>query len=186
MSHRNARLIDAPTGRFRILNLVEIEIPGPWLWRCEDIDEQDAKGVTFLGYPDLSEKPHVASITVVDVSTDPTEPDISTMDASGVSLLDERLEREVSQHWRDQGGRLVAWMGSHLNIQRTPPALLTAYTVGDHEKERQFIAMRILAGSRKVVMVGSFDVKEAALLARSIFSVLNGVSVLPTAFQTAL
>jgi hypothetical protein len=120
----------------------------------------------------------VASITVVDATDDPTEPDISTLHQPDIPALDNFLPEEISKQLSADGMEMIQWMSSQLNQSDHFKGLVTAYVVRDQGKERQFIALRFKAKGRKVVAIGVFDIAKKEVLAAPIFNVMRNMAVL--------
>ena len=178
---QNAALVDSKHGVFSVLGLVSLRLGGPYLWHGEDIDDDCAKGTIFRAYEcvDASDgDTDVASILVVDVSNDPTEPDIGLLNSDGVLALDEELRAGIEAELGASGMSVVRWMSSQLNQNETQKALVTFYTVHDHGKERQFLAVRMRVRSRKVVAIGAFDKNKGDTLAAPIVGVLRNMRLL--------
>ena len=92
MGPKNADFIGG--GVFRILNRVKIRLPGKWWWHTEDIEDATARGVIFRaheGHDDLD----VAYLIVVDVTSDPSEPDISLLEQGDVAAVYQVLEAAI-------------------------------------------------------------------------------------------
>jgi hypothetical protein len=166
MGPKNAEYIGS-RGVFRVLNRVEIQLLGKWWWHGEDIEDATAQGVIFRAYREHGGL-DVAYLIVVDVTDDPTEPDISLLKHGDVAQLDRVLEAAIRQEMTDQGSELVRWMSSHLNEAESNKGLVTAYIIKDCDKERQMIALRMMINQRKMILMGCFDVAEANTLASQI------------------
>ena len=181
MAVRNSDLIDAEKGVFSVLGLVALRLGGPYWWNGEDIDEEIFKGAVFRAYePEDAEKGclDVASITVVDATNDPTEPDISTLEEGGVPSLDSFLHESIKTQLMADGMELIKWMSSNLNHSGNLKVLVTAYIANDQGKQRQFIALRTKAKDRKIVAIGVFDVEKKEVLAVPIFNIMQNMVVL--------
>jgi hypothetical protein len=137
-------------GVFNVMNITDIRLPGPWCWHGEDIEQPDAKGVIFRAYR-RSGGLDIAYLLVADVTTDPTEPDISDLIAADVPELDQRLEAGIRDQFETQSTTLTRWMSSRLNEDRGQRALLTAYIITDSGKDRQMMAVRMKIHGRKMI-----------------------------------
>jgi hypothetical protein len=177
MGPKNAEYISS-RGIFRVLNRVEIHLPGKWWWHGEDIEDTTAQGVIFRAYREHGGL-DVAYLIVVDVTSDPTEPDISLLKHEDVAGLDRVLEAFIRQDMANQGSELVRWMSSQLNEADSQRGLVTAYIRKDSGKERQIIALRMTINSRKMILMGCFDVADADSLASEIFNAMGQVTILP-------
>lgn len=185
MEIQNSELIDPEQGIFSILGLVTLRLGGPYWWQTEDIDEETAIGAIFRAYErenleDDVDKDvlDVASITVVDVTDDPSERDVSLIEQADIPLLDESLHMGIEKQLAADGMKLTKWMSSHLNKSESLQNLVTAYIANDQGKERQFIAVRMKVKGRKVVAVGIFDIAKKDKLAAPVFNILKSMAVI--------
>ena len=181
MPIRNSDLVDPERGLFSILGLVAVRLDESHWWQSEDIDREGAQGAIFRAYkPEVAEQGEleVASITVVDVTDDPTEPDIDTLKQADIPALDSFLRHAISEQFLGDGRQMTRWMSSQLNESNELKGLVTAYIAMEEGKERQFIALRIKVKNRKLVAVGIFDVAEKDVLAAPIFNAIRNMVVL--------
>jgi hypothetical protein len=169
MKINNSVLIDSNL-KFLILDKIIVDLFDGYTWQGADIDDPNTKGSIFYAYdnpPSLS----VASIAVVDVSEDITEPDISLMKQEDVDRVDNQIRSAV-----ESGMNLTKWMSSHLNETENQKGLVTAYVTADQGKEWQYIALRLSANNRKIVVIGSFDISKSDELASPIFNTMKNTS----------
>lgn len=181
MTIQNSDLIDPEQSVYSVLGLVAFRLTGPYWWHCKDIDDEMAKGSVFRAYePEDAERGglDVASITVVDVTNDTTEPDVSALAQSDIPPLDDVLQEGIQAQLVVRGMELIRWMSSYLNQVGNLKGLVTAYIVKDHGKERQYFALRIKIKGRKVVAVGVFDIAKKDVLAVPIFNILRNMALL--------
>jgi hypothetical protein len=177
MVTRNVRLVSKERAAFNILGRIELCLPGPWWWHTEDIDEQSATGAIFRAYAD--DGAELAHLIVVDVTTDASEPDVSSIRQNDVPNLDHALQSGIRQHLAAQGIEVLKWMSSHLNETTNLKALVTAYVVKDNGKDRQMIAARLTIEGRKMILMGCFDVTAADILAVPIYRAMQEVTIVP-------
>jgi hypothetical protein len=166
----NATLTDE--SRFEVLGLASIALFGPWWWHTEDLNKPGAVGAIFRCYEKGNEN-ELGYLLVADLSQDPTEPDITTYEDSGIPELDRFLESEVRNLMARDGREMVRWMSSQLNRRSYGKALVTAYIARDQGRDRQYIDIRVRAQQRNVVVAGCFDVNRADELAKPIFYALS-------------
>ena len=175
----NRKLIDSRKGIFTILGLLSLRLPGQWWWHSEDINEPNAKGSIFRTWGDGDPSGlDIAYLLVVDVTDDPTEPDISVLTRADVPSIDQFLQKGIAQSLKENEIELVKWMSSQLNETDSNKGLVTAYITLDQGKERQFIVLRLSIKGHKVVVMGCFDVEQRKILAGPIFEALQNVKVL--------
>lgn len=177
---RNSKQVDAENGRFTVLDMVTLQLSGPFVWQGKDINEDKARGSAFFAFePDdpNETKVSVATITVADVTLDPSEPDVSTLNQTDVSTIDTYLRSEIQKQVSLAGDEIGQWMGSHLNQSEQIKGLVTAYTLQEFEKVTQYIDLRITIGGRKLFLNGNFDISKKDQLAGLVYCVLRNVVV---------
>lgn len=170
MAFKNSVLIDNDLLVFEILDFVRIQLFNGVIWQGEDINDASAKGAAFYAY-DEPPTESIASITIVDVSNDAQELDVSKLDAGSVEDFDASLKSAVGKNMD-----LIQWMGSQLNQTEKMKGLVTAYVVRNNGKEWQYIACRFNVQNRKLAAVGMFDVSKQDPLAKLVFQSLRSVS----------
>jgi hypothetical protein len=165
---------------FTVLDSFSIEPPSPLWWQVEDIDSELSRGAVFRGYLKESSTER-AQLVIVDVSDDPTEPLVGSMNETDVANLDRRLSTEIRAAVESQGQKLVRWMSSHLNETSVGGGLVTAYIKNDPLcGDRQVIDLRMTLGAKKMVLEGVFNVADANLLAAPVYkSLVEARVVLP-------
>jgi hypothetical protein len=180
----NSNLIDPEQGVFSVLGLVAFRLSGlggHYFWQCEDIDGEMAKGAAFHAWAPEDAKEGglaIASITVVDASNDPTEPDVSVLEQDDVPRVDGILQKDLGALLVANGMELIFWMSSQLNQSDGFKGLVTVYIASDQGKQRQSIALRIKAKNRKIVVIGDFDIEKKEILAAPIFNVMRNMVLL--------
>ena len=170
MAIKNSVLIDNELLVFEVLEFARIQLFDGVIWQGENINDASAKGAAFYAY-DEPPTESIASITIVDVSDDSQEPDISQLSVDGVADIDANLKLAVSSNMD-----LIQWMGSHLNQTEKMKGLVTAYIVKNNGKEWQYIACRFSVKNRKLAAVGMFEVSKQDPLAKLVFQTLRSVS----------
>lgn len=175
----NIELVDYQRKIFDVLGLFRLHLPQGFNWYCEDLAEANAKGAIFRTWE--KEEPgqyEMASIIIADVTEDPTEPEISGITQADVATLDDLFKEEISEQLNSQGRAVVQWQSSQLNETQNLTALVTAYIVGEDQRQQQNIALRMAVTQRKFVLMGRFDVDKHELLAKPVFESLQNVSVI--------
>ena len=177
----NSDLIDPDQGVFSVLGLVALRLDAKYCWQGEDIDDVMAKGAAFHAWVPEDAKEGalaIATITVVDASNDPTEPDVSTLEKGAVPGLDALLQESVRSRLAADGRELIQWMSSALNEFGNLKGLVTAYIVNDQGKQQQNIVFRIKAKDRKIVAIGAFDIAKKQCLAEPIINAIRTMVLL--------
>lgn len=159
MTINNSTLVDPEELRFSVLSEVELSLFRGYNWQSDDVEHPTARGSTFFAFENPPEE-SVASITVVNVTNDLSEPHVGLLDESDVAEVDAMLREAVESEMQ-----VVRWMKSHLNALETSKTLVTPYIVELDGKMVQYIAARTLNNGRKYLVVGSFDVVKSAPLA---------------------
>jgi len=177
---KNVELLSASDPSFLINGDIQVPIVGNFLWLTADIDEETCVGAICRAYDrDGTSDPalEIASVIVVDATSDPDEPDISTVHADDVPQLDTYLRHAVSVQLQNDGMQIVKWMSSQLNETAATKGLVTAYIVSDEGRERQMIALRLAHWDRKIVVIGSFDIARKDDVAAPIFRMMQKITV---------
>lgn len=172
MKINNSQLIDDEHRIFSVLDIAEIQLFEGYQWQGEDINETTAIGSVFHAYENPPTQ-SVASLTIVDVTNDASEPDISQVQQADVEEIDSRLRAAVAVQFD-----LVRWMSSKLNQSATFKALVTPYITNDAGTEWQYIALRLSTKDRKVVVIGMFDVAKSGVLAGAVYQAIQNISLL--------
>ncbi len=166
--------------RMEVLGLLSIQLPGSWWWRGEDIENDEAKGIIFRAYEGKLEEEEldVAYILVVDVTGDPEELNISSLDEDSAKDYDLHLHKGIKQGLPGEGMELIKWTSSQLNETEDLKILVTAYIVNDQGKERQNIAFRMRVRESNLVIMGCFDIALKDQLAAPIFDAMQNFTFL--------
>ena len=167
-------------GRMEVLGLVSLKLPPPWWWHCADLENESAEGAIFNAYKDEEEPGlDIAQIIVADVTRDPDELNISSLDENSAKDYDQFLHREIKKTLHNDGIEVIKWMSSQLNETKNFKGLLTAYIVKDQGKERQMIALRIRVREFNLVIIGCFDIAMKDELVVPIYNAIGDIFVLP-------
>lgn len=177
----NSKLVDADKGIFEILGTLLVRISSPYWTHSSDIDEDDCSGVIFTFVDaDVDESRAIATIEIVDVTLDGTEPDISILAEDEVETVDAKMQTLMTAALAAKGMRIVKWMSSKLNKTKPLTGLVTPFIVEDSGKQRQYIDLRFTVGSTKFVARGTFDVERSKELAAPIFGILQNIRIRQT------
>lgn len=163
------------------LGFLDFELPeiDGITWTVDHADDPSgAPSQTFHAYgPELERD--IAQLVFADGTADDTEPDIASLRSEDVPDVDAYLQRGLAEYHASEGEAILRWMGSQLNAADRMRALVTAYIKTDQGKERQVVAVRLPLHGRKVVVIGSFNVDRADILAVPIITALRQISILP-------
>jgi hypothetical protein len=138
------------------------------------IDDPAAQGSIFRAYDEPPNDQELAHVYVVDVSADISEPAVNEISEAQVAEVDALLRRGRNT----DGCSLEKWMGSHLNQVEDHIALVTAYIVNEAGELKQHVQARMTTRDRKVILGCCFTVSRANDVARPIFDVLRGATLL--------
>lgn len=172
MTIENSKLIDADQMVINVLDKVVFRLFGGYLWQTEDINEATAKGSEHHAFENPPAK-SVASLTIVDVSNDPDEPDVSRLTASDISKVDQILRESISSQLT-----VVEWKPSQLNELGDMKGLVSLYIAEEDGLRWQYIATRIFHNSRKWAMIGMFDTAKHDPLAGRVFGSMKSIGFL--------
>ena len=93
MGSKNSKLNG---NRMEVLGLVSIQLPGPWWWSGGDIEDAKAKGAIFSAYAEGQEEGlDIAYLLVADVTGDPEELNISSLDEDSAKDYDLYLHKGI-------------------------------------------------------------------------------------------
>lgn len=174
------RLVDADRLIFEILDTVLVRVSTPYWTQQKDIEEEGCRGTIFRIVDDaVNPNRAIATIEVMDVSGDETEPDVLSLSDSQVPALDAEMEAFLTQALPQSGRRVLRWMGSKLNRTENLVGLVTPFIVEDAGQPRQYIDLRFSARGRKMLARGTFDIDRSAELAKPIFGILQNIRVKP-------
>jgi hypothetical protein len=181
MTVSNSKLIDPERLLFSVLGLITLSLPKQYSWQGNDINSKEVKGSYFGAFEQGQTKEGgipIASLTVADVTSDATEPDVLAIGQADVQAIDDMLQKDVESQLPAQGRELVRWMSSHLNQSDKFKGLVTAYIVLERGSEWQNIVLRFSAKNHKVVVIGAFDIAKKEVLAAQIFDVMRNIVVI--------
>jgi hypothetical protein len=170
MEIRNSKLVDSDTSTFLTLDVARVHLFDGYLWQAEDINEITAIGSTFHAFEDPPTS-SVAAITIADVSNDPEERDIASLEQEAVDEFDQVLRDAIESQMN-----ITKWMSSKLNVSDGFKGLVTPYIVKRDGKDWQYIALRISYAGKKFAIIGMFDIAKQDPLARLIFGTIQSVS----------
>jgi len=102
---KNSKLINANTGHFKVLDFINVNLNISLLWNAVDIDQKGQIGVTFNGY-DENTNSFVGSITISDVTTHPSEKDITSMSEEELKNYDKKI---CQSHKKIYNDNLLSW-----------------------------------------------------------------------------
>ena len=157
---------------------MSVELPGPWWWWGEDIEEPTASGVTFRAAVGSSDWSEIAQIYVADVTPDAEEVEVDALSSETSGDFDLFLHQALSAELARQGRRITKWMSSHLNEQQGVKALVTAFMEEEAGVERQSFQSRMSWANKKLVLGCRWNVDRSDQLAGPLFSALTGAQFL--------
>jgi hypothetical protein len=176
-----SRLVDADKGLFEILDTVLVRISTPYWTQQSDIDQASCRRTVFRIVDEAVDAGRaIATVEIVDVTGDETEPDISLLDEDQITDLDAEMESLMATALAQDGRRLIRWMTSKLNRTGEFLGLMTPFIVEDAGKHRQYIDLRFIAKGRKMLARGTFDIDRSQELAKPIFGIMQNMRIKQT------
>jgi hypothetical protein len=160
-------------GMHEVLKVVRLRLglPGVAWWHTADYFEDSAEGAVFSALDEETRKV-IAAVVVVDVSSDPSEPDTSMFDASAAKAFDRHLEVEAERKLTAMDTKLIKWMSSQLNEASGQKALVTAFTHLQSGEAWQSVQCRLTVDGRRWVLSYSFVVKLASRVANHLHHIV--------------
>ena len=165
--------------RMEVLELVSIQLPSPWWWSGDDIEDMKTKGAIFRVFAKEKEF-DIAYIVVADVTGNPQQLDISSLDEGSAKDYDLYLHKEAKKALSGRGMEIIEWRPSQLDETEGFKRLVTTYIVKDEGRERQNIALRIRVRQSNLVIMGCFDIEMKDQLAAPIFDAIRSFVILPS------
>lgn len=162
-TNQNVELLDSSNGTFRILDFINIRMPGgiaEW-WHTEDIEEDGNQGTIFTGVDNTAKQ--ILNIQVVDGTNDDSEPDISSVRESDVDRLDDYLHEQTRNGFESLGMPLTEWMSSSLNQPEKFPFakyLASIYKFQTTDQEMIALAFRARINGRNAVLIGMTEAEN--------------------------
>jgi hypothetical protein len=164
MPNNNSKRIG--DGVFAVLDLVGLRLPDlAWWWQRLDIEEPTGRGAIIRTWGEG--KPQgldISYMLAVDVTADPTEPDVMILQAEGFQDAAKHLRDDITASVQGQGMRLDEWQSCELAETPFGKGLIYTYIATDQGKERQHLALRFRAHGRKTVVIACYDVTQASTL----------------------
>ena len=178
MEIRNSKLNG---NRMEVLGLVSIQLPSPWWWSGQDIEDVKAKGAAFRTFAggEEDEEVDVAYLLVVDVTGDPEELNVLSLDEDSAKSYDQYLYRRLKKTLPDGGMELIEWLSSQLYETDNFKGFLTIYIVKDQGKMRLNVVHRIRVRESNLVIAGCFDIAMDDQLTDPIFDAIKKIAILP-------
>lgn len=172
------RMIDGERGAFRILDMVELDLSGQLLWHTSELDTDEAKGVTFFGFDKSDgDGSSCVSLTVADVTSDPTEPRISDITAQNLEAIAMDLRHGIEATAAANDMEILEWYGSHLSSVTAKPFLVSHYRLREPLGARREVTLRATVDNRKLVIVGWVLESHKDDLGPMIFGIINNAVV---------
>lgn len=178
MALHNCALIDEERYIFSVCSFATVSLPALGCWKSENLNEPTAIGATFYAFDeDTAQEAGYsdASITIADVTNDPSEPYIPQFTEVDLPSLDAGLRADVETQLMASGRQLIQWMPSLFNRSGKWNSLITPYIASDHGLEQQVIMVRTGTADRKFVAIGMFAVAKQERLAQSILHSLSSI-----------
>ena len=160
---------------FEVLGLVRV-VPafGPYWFNGYDVDEGRERGVLFAAWDDDA-KIRLATLQIADITADPNELNVDTLNAETVKEFDHFLEgalrREVSE--------LDGWTPSKLIPVAGRMNLFSAYSCRIGEEAWRAVVRRFTVADRLFGLMGTWESSRSAHLAEPICTSIMQASAAP-------
>jgi hypothetical protein len=166
--------------RMEVLGLVSIQLPELGWWSGDDIEDMKTKGAIFRAYAEGQEEGwDIGYIIVADVTGNPQQLNISSLDEGSAKDYDLYLHKEAQKALSGRGMEIIEWRPSQLDETEGFKRLVTTYIVKDEGRERQNIALRMRVRQSNLVIMGCFDIAMKDQLAAPIFDAIRSFLILP-------
>lgn len=166
--------------RIEVLGLVSIQLPEFGWWSGDDIEDTKTKGAIFRAYAEGQEEGwDIGYIIIADVTGDPQQLNITSLDEGSAKDYDLYLHKEAKKFLSGRGMEIIEWSSSQLDETENFKRLITRYIVKDEGRERQNIALRMRVWESNLVILGCFDITLKDQLAVPIFDAMTDIVLLP-------
>lgn len=177
MNDKNFGTIDLSKCLFQVLGFLTVDVSSPFFTLVEEVEDRTARGVTFSFMKDVdSDSARVpADFTVIDVTRDADEPDISKMTKDGISEFDAYLYEASERELSDSDYKIIEWIGTEQHIVAGETVLMTGYIARVAGCDRQYVAVRRRISGRNICIIGTFDVRRTDDFMHPIMEMLGRV-----------
>ena len=168
--------IDVHAATFRVLDALDCQLTGDFLWVAEQIDEDGAKGVVFRGFEEVEEgePDYQGYVLLADTASDPDEPDTRLITQENLAEINDMLKTEISKQFAVQD-----WFDPQLNfVSEGRTSLMNGYKVLDEEILYQKVSCRLTLGDRKWVWIVCFKPDRAHDFGKSAWWTLENLKLL--------
>lgn len=174
---KNVETIDLTKCLFQVLGFLTVDVSSPFWTLVEDVEDRTVRGAIFSFITDIECSNHrpPADFTIVDVTLDQAEPDVSTMTQDEISDFDDYLHEEIMCGLPDSQAKLVNWIESNQYQIGGELHLITAYVMHVSGRNRQYVAIRRRLESRNICIIGTFDLQHKDDFMRPIIKMLGKV-----------
>ena len=153
----NSDLIDADDGLYKVLDALTLQVNSGWQWTAEDIDQKHAKGVVLKTWGNNEpDDRNMAYVLAVDITEDPSEPEINVLTVTDLRQVDDDLQQKVIKSLQDSGNELTQWIQSEFNEINGIRCLVTAYIANEQGVPREYVTLRLSADDKKYFIQGGY------------------------------
>ena len=177
MHERNLETIDLSKCLFQVLGFLTVDVSSPFVTLVEEVDDPTARGVTFSFMSDMnSDSVRIpADFTVIDVSRDADEPDISKMTKDEISEFDVCLYKALEHELSQSDIKIREWIETELHVVAGETVLMTGYVATVAGCDRQYVSVRRRMAGRNICIIGTFDVQRTDDFMHPIMEMLGRV-----------
>jgi hypothetical protein len=177
MQHGNFETIDLSKALFHVLGFLTVDVSSPFYTIVESVDDREARGVCFGFMKDIDNDHEriPADFTVVDVTSDVGEPDITKMTTEDVKEFDDYLFNTIERELTSDNFKLIDWVTTEHHTIAGETVLMTGYIARVTGCERQYVAIRRRLANRNICIIGTFDVQRSDDFMNPIMEMLGRV-----------
>ena len=174
MHGKNLETIDLNKCLFQVLGFLTVDVSSPFFTLVEEVDDRVARGVTFSFIKDMEgDSDRIpADFTVVDVTRDIDEPDVSKMTEDEVSDFDAHLNETLDSELSNDNFTIIDWIGTEQHTVAGEIVLMTGYVARVSGRYRQYLVVRRRMAGRNICFIGTFDVRRTGDFMRPIMEML--------------
>ena len=169
--------IDLNKCLFQVLGFLTVDVSSPYFTLVEEVQDQSAQGVIFGFMADADrDLEHIpADFTVIDVTADDDEPDVTKMSDDDVDEFDVFVRRGIELELENDSHEIIRWIGTEKHIIAQEVVMMTGYVVRIEGCDRQYVIVRRRMACRNICIIGTFDVRRTDDFMKLIMEMLGRV-----------
>ena len=156
-------------GHYNILNLISVSLHPGFQWSHEELDDENSSGVNFYAFDDTDHENVLAFVSVVDVSKDDSEPDLSSLTPQNEKLIIDDLKKEIVNELAKNSAEVIDWGLCFLWPLNMLYGLLVCYDVKHNGRILKNFSYRASVNGHKFVFFGTYDASMNDVLSNMIY-----------------